>query len=135
MTLKILWLIRNLNIVYYPSSGVPIIFFWLIFNENENHQPYLGKKSKSNCCFSVERTLWFFSQGNFRTHSLLPVIFFFTPISKWVAVLEIPENMNKYATKNMSFNLSENSCPSDVFKNIFLSKLQEQKNKFYVLNH
>ena len=61
----------------------------------------------------------FFSQGNFRTYTLLPVIFFFIVIAKWVAVLEIPGNMNKHATKNMSFNLSWNSCPSEVFKIIF----------------
>ena len=61
-----------------------------------------------------------FLQGNFRTYSLLPVIFFFTVIAKGVAVLLIPENMNKYTTKNMSFNLSGNSCPSEVFKNIFV---------------
>ena len=63
----------------------------------------------------------FFSQGNFRTFSLLPMIFFFTVIAKWVAVVEIPENMNKCATKKMSFfNLSGNSCPSEGFKNIFV---------------
>ena len=49
------------------------------------------------------------------------MIFFFTVITKLVAVLEILENMSKYATKNMSFNLSENSCPSEVFKNIFIT--------------
>ena len=61
------------------------------------------------------------------TYSLLPVIFFFTVITKWVAVLEIPENMNKYATKNMSFNLSENSCPLELFKNIFFIKVAGTK--------
>ena len=48
------------------------------------------------------------------------MIFFFTVIAKWVAVLEIPENMNKYATKNRSFDLSGNSCPSEIFKIIFV---------------
>ena len=31
--------------------------------------------------------------------------------------------MNKYATKNMSFNLSEDSCPSEVFIYIFFIKV------------
>ena len=31
--------------------------------------------------------------------------------------------MNKYATKNMSFNLSENSYRSEVFKNTFFIKV------------
>ena len=46
--------------------------------------------------------------------------FFFTVIAKWLAVLEIPENMSKYATKNMSFNLSGNSCTSEAFKDTFV---------------
>ena len=46
------------------------------------------------------------------------MIFFFTVITMWVAVREIPENMIN-TRLNMSFRLSENSCPSKVFKNIF----------------
>ena len=31
----------------------------------------------------------------------------------------------------MSFNLSENSYPSEVFKNMYFLKRQEQRSKFY----
>ena len=46
--------------------------------------------------------------------------------------------MNKYAAKDMSFNLSGNSCPSEVFKNIFVIEVtgfEEFWNKLYVSSH
>ena len=50
-------------------------------------------------------------------------------MAKWVAVVEISENIDRYATKNMSFSLSKNSYSSEVFKYIFFNKVEGMSEK------
>ena len=62
------------------------------------------------------KSIWneYFSLGNLET-MFIEEIFFFNVMAKWAAVVEITEK-HRYATKNMLFSLSENSCSSEFFK-------------------